>query len=79
MVGGSSSNPELQHRLSDYFGKSVQEIFAAVFNPDNAVAVGAAIMGASLQGSIVRSSPPSPPAPFRMCARAHTQASEAPS
>ncbi len=54
MVGGSSSIPELQIRLAEYFGKNQDEIFNAVVNPDTAIAAGAAILGASLQGSMVR-------------------------
>ncbi|KAH8922187.1 heat shock protein 70 [Atractiella rhizophila] len=46
LVGGSTRIPKIQQMLEDYFGKPVSK----GINPDEAVAAGAAIQGAILQG-----------------------------
>jgi len=48
LVGGSTRIPKVQHMLSEYFGG--KELCKAI-NPDEAVAVGAAVQGAILSGA----------------------------
>lgn len=48
MVGGSSRIPRVQHLVRELFGKALNK----TFNPDEVVAIGAAIQGGMLEGEI---------------------------
>jgi len=50
LVGGSTRIPKIQEELATFFGKKVEDLCKAV-NPDEAVAYGAAVQGAILNGS----------------------------
>ncbi len=59
LVGGSTRIPLVRRRLSSFFGKMPQ----ARINPDEVVAIGAAIQAAALESKLSSSSVPGPPMP----------------
>jgi len=59
LVGGSTRIPLVRRRLSSFFGKMPQ----ARINPDEVVAIGAAIQAAALESKLGGGSVPGPPLP----------------
>jgi molecular chaperone DnaK len=62
LVGGSTRIPLVRRRLSSFFGKMPQ----ARINPDEVVAIGAAIQAAALESKLSGGSVPGPPMPGSM-------------